>query len=268
MENEETIKTRTEENWSCALWYLCVSVYVMMSWVLVLFLFPVYCIYKPSLQPLQPAHLSLSSSHICSALGDGCVFFFQIEPPLPNAILSVNWRTRQSVILQPQLLIAPDTHSSDTELTELLSSWMKLYISRWGEGPILLATHSSVLVHWWGSGCAVIKEGVKEARGLGDLLRFLSKRSWTFSCSQKHCSKKKKKKTLMFSTWGKGHYLISHKDSQYFYLSMLECDTRLKWYFRLHTCQLSCFTCESHTLSHSHEVKISGIVTENKNCAS
>ena len=85
MENEETIKTRTEENWSCALWYLCVSVCVMMSWVLVLFLCPVYCIYKPSLQPLQPAHLSLSSSHICSALGDGDVFFFlRLSPPPPK----------------------------------------------------------------------------------------------------------------------------------------------------------------------------------------
>lgn len=64
----------------CSVVLVCECVCVMMSWVLVLFLFPVYCIYKPSLQPLQPAHLSLSSSHICSALGDGCVFF-QIEPP-------------------------------------------------------------------------------------------------------------------------------------------------------------------------------------------
>ena len=211
MENEETIKTRTEENWSCALWYLCVSVCVMMSWVLVLFLCPVYCIYKPSLQPLQPAHLSLSSSHICSALGDGDVFFFfRLSPPLPNAILSVNWRTRQSVILQPQLLIAPDTHSSDTELTELLSSWMKLYISRWGEGPILLATHSSILGRWWGSGCAVIKEGVKEARGLSDLLRFLSKRSWTLSCSQKHCSVQKKKNSNVLNLRRRALFCLPH----------------------------------------------------------
>lgn len=134
-----------------------------------------------------------SSSHICSGLGEGCVY--SDWTPLaqrhncPTAIFSVKWRTQQSVILQPQLLIEPDTHSSDTELTELLSIWMKLYISGGGEGPILLATHSSGLRQWWGSECAAIKEGVKEARGLSDLLCFLSKRSWTLSCCQRSAEK-------------------------------------------------------------------------------
>lgn len=100
-------------------------------------------------------HPFTSPGCICSALGDGrmCMCVREcmcVLAPSLFTILSVKWRTQQSVILQAQLLIGPDTHSSDTELTELQSSWMKRYIRRRGEAPILLATHSSGLERWWG----------------------------------------------------------------------------------------------------------------------
>lgn len=94
-------------------------------------------------------------------------------------ILSVKWRTQQSVILRSQLLIGPDP-------IHLTWSWQNYSPSEWSYISVtevaVLPQHSSAPVQWWGSGRAVIKEGVKEARGLGDLLCFLSKRSWTLSC--------------------------------------------------------------------------------------